>query len=152
MRRFGREARAAQNAAKKRGRYGRLMRVSSIHVRAVAGSRKSTRIGTSSSSLVMSSPSRREAIEAVGASAATALLERGAVDGRERAVVAPLQHASVARAGDRDRAARLPRCRQWTIVAAAGLAEIGARAKQLLERRAGELLRELEADEAHVPR
>lgn len=44
----------AQNAAKKRGRYGRLIRVSSIQVRAVAGSRKSTRIGISSSSLVMS--------------------------------------------------------------------------------------------------
>ena len=46
---------AAQNAAKKRGRYGRLIRVSSIHVRAVARSRKSTRMGTSSSLLVISS-------------------------------------------------------------------------------------------------
>ena len=55
MRSFGREASAAQNAAKKRGRYGRLIRVPSIQVRAVAGSRKSTRIGTSSS-LVMSHP------------------------------------------------------------------------------------------------
>ena len=44
MRSFEREANAAQNAAKKRGRYGRLIRVSSIQVRAVAGSRKSTRI------------------------------------------------------------------------------------------------------------
>ena len=40
MRSRGRGASAAQNAAKKRGRYGRLIRVSSIQVRAVAGSRK----------------------------------------------------------------------------------------------------------------
>src|SRR5258706_11379548 len=56
MRSLGRAASAAQNAAKKRGRYGRLIRVSSIHVRAVARSRKSTRIGSWSSSSLVTHP------------------------------------------------------------------------------------------------
>jgi hypothetical protein len=63
-----------------------LIRVSSIQVRAVAGSRKSTRIGTSSSSLVMSHPFYSEAglLAAAGLRRGGAAAARGAAqrDGR----------------------------------------------------------------------
>src|SRR3569832_682438 len=51
MRSFGFAASALQNAAKNRGRWGRLIRVCSTPVCAVAGSRKSTRSGPTCSSI-----------------------------------------------------------------------------------------------------
>lgn len=84
---------------------------------------------------------------------AAAVLKRGAVDRGERAVVAPLEHRTLASTRNGHRATSGSRRGQWAVLTVTGDAEVRLGPKQLLERPATivQLRSQHRADEPYMP-